>query len=202
MLGRGLVKLVLGHDWVSELQDRVLTSDGFDAPGNIGSGTRRFARFTFDAPLDKLGLKATRLKLDGGLQSTRVRDPLTGELRSWSGFRPEWDWTIELRRDLAKWSYGVTVSDRAPITFFRIEEVDSVFNSRPFASVFAEYRPDKRTTLRLDVDNALDSAGQRLRTFHAANRSNSVPFITEFRHRDAHASVTFSINRTFGGSGG
>lgn len=201
VLGRGLVKLVLGHDWVSQLQDRVLTADGFDAPGNFGNGTRRFARFTFDAPLDKLGLKATRLKLEGGVQDSKVRDPLTGRSRGWSGFWPEWDWGVELRRDLAKWSYGMTVSDRAPITFFRIDEVDSNFNSQPFASVFAEYRPDKRTTLRIDVENALDTAGQRLRIFHAPNRGNPVPFITEFRHRDSHASITFSVNRTFGGGG-
>jgi hypothetical protein len=201
VLGRGLVKLVLGHDWVSQLQDRVLTPDGFDAPGNLGNGTRKFARFTFDAPLDKLGLKATRLKFEGGVQDTRVRDPLTGQIRAWSGFWPKWDYRIELRRDLAKWSYGATWNNRTSFAFYRTDELDVLINEKPFVSVFAEYRPDKRTTLRLDVENALDGAGQRMRTFYSPNRSNPVPFITEFRHRDAHASVTFSINRTFGGSG-
>ncbi|MFM5908366.1 MAG: hypothetical protein ACKOPO_12410 [Novosphingobium sp.] len=201
VLGRGVVKLVLGHDWVSQLQDRILTPDGFDAPGNLGKGARGFARFTFDAPLDGIGIKTVRIKLDGGVQTSTVRDPLSGLDRAWSGFWPEWDWLAELRRDHGKWSYGTTVRHRAPFSFFRVEEVDTQINSGPFASAFVEFRPDKRTTLRLDADNVFDTAGQRMRTFHAPDRRSLTPAITEFRHRDAHASVTFSINRTFGGSG-
>ncbi len=201
VLGRGLVKLVLGHDWVSQLQDRVLTPDGFDAPGNLGNGTRRFARLTFDAPLDKLGIKGMQLKLEGGVQKSEVRDPLSGAMRSWSGFWPEWNWLAELRRDHARWSYGATVQHRSSFAFYRTEELDQIFNSGPYATGFVEYRPDKRTTLRLDIDNLFDTAGQRLRTFHAPDRRSLTPAITEFRHRDAHTSVTFSINRTFGGGG-
>ncbi|MFM5932283.1 MAG: hypothetical protein ACKOPQ_15405 [Novosphingobium sp.] len=199
VLGRGLIKLVLGHDWVSQLQDRILTPDGFDAPGNLGNGTRRFARFTFDAPLDAIGIKAVRLKLDGGVQKSTVRDPLSGAERAWSGFWPEWDWLAELRRDSGKWSYGATVRHRSPFSFFRTEEVDGIFNSGPFATAFVEFRPDKRTTVRIDADNVFDTAGQRMRTFHVPDRRSLTPAFTEFRHRDAHASVTFSINRTFGG---
>ena len=46
-LGDGLVKLDLGHDQVSMVQDRILIFDddgnAFDAPGNLGSGKRSFA---------------------------------------------------------------------------------------------------------------------------------------------------------------
>ena len=45
--GDGLIKLDLGHDRVSMLQDRILILDdegnGFDAPGNLGTGKRSFA---------------------------------------------------------------------------------------------------------------------------------------------------------------
>jgi hypothetical protein len=201
VLGRGLVKLELGYDWVSLLQDRILTDDGFDAPGNIGSGTRKFARLTVDAPLDKLGLKATRFKFEGRVQDSQVRDPLSGQTRAWSGFWPKWDWNAELRRDLAKWSYGVALFDRAHFTFFRTDEVDSNFNSQIFATAFAEFRPDKRTTMRLDFDNVIDTAGQRFRQFYDPNRTAATPVATEFRHRNSHVGVSLSINRTFGGSG-
>ena len=52
LLKTGLIKLDLGHDRVSQLQDRVLTQEGFDAPGNLGTGTRRFVSMNIDAPLD------------------------------------------------------------------------------------------------------------------------------------------------------
>jgi hypothetical protein len=202
VLGQGLVKLELGHDWVSLLQDRILTDEGFDAPGNIGSGKRKFARATFDAPLDKLGLKATRIKFEGTLQETRVRDPLTGTARAWSGFWPKWNYELELRRDLAKWSYGATVFDRSTFAFYRTDELDSNFNNQAFVTAFVEFRPDKRTTMRLDLDNAIDTAGQRLRQFFDPNRSASQPSVIEFRHRNSHVAVTFSVNKTFGGSAG
>jgi hypothetical protein len=201
VLGQGLIKLELGHDWVSQLQDRILTDEGFDAPGNIGSGKRKFARATFDAPLDKLGLKATRLKFEGTLQETSVRDPLSGTNRAWSGFWPKWDYELELRRDLGKWSYGATLFDRAPFSFFRTDEIDSNFNSQPFAIGFVEFRPDKQTTMRFDVDNAIDTRGQRFRQFFDPNRTAAQPTVNEFRDRNSHVAVTFSVNRTFGGSG-
>jgi hypothetical protein len=201
VLGQGLLKLELGRDWVSQLQDRILTEEGFDAPGNIGSGKRKFARLTFDAPLDKLGLKATRLKFEGTVQDSSVRDPLTGRARAWSGLWPKWNYELELRRDLAKWSYGATLFDRDSFTFYRTGEIDSIFNSQPYAVAFVEFRPDKRTTMRLDFDNAIDTRGQRFRQFFDPNRTSSQPVANEFRDRNSHVAVTFSVNRTFGGSG-
>lgn len=200
VLGRGQVKLELGHDWGSMLQDRVITDEGFDAPGNIGSGTRKFAALTFDAPLDNLGLKATRLKLTGTVQDSEVRDPLSGLNRAWSGRYPEWEWEVDLRRDLASWSYGLNVSDRAWYSFYRTNEVDNMILERAFGRAFVEYRPDRKTTMRVDVENAFDTAGQRFREFFTPDRASPDPFANEFRNREAHVAVTFSVNRTFGGT--
>jgi hypothetical protein len=198
VLGKGQVRLEAGYDWASDLQDRILTPEGFDAPGNIGSGMRKFVQGTFDAPLDQLGLKGTRFKLTGGWQEHSVRDPLTGQERPWSGFRPAWNWSAELRRDAAKWSYGLSVFRQATSTVYRIDEIDRFFNSGPFGIAFAEYRPDKKTTIRLDVENVFDVAGQRERTFFDPDRRQALASAVEFRHRDAHAAVTLSVNRTFG----
>jgi hypothetical protein len=104
-----------------------------------------------------------------------------------------------LRRDLAKWSYGVNLGDNASGVFHRTSEIDSFFNNRPFGSGFVEFRPDKRTTLRLDAENILDTAGQRFREFYVPNRTAPVPSFTEFRHRDQHVAVQLTITRTFGG---
>lgn len=197
ILGKGVVRLEVGHDRVSMLQDRILTPQGFDAPGNIGSGTRSFAAITIDAPLDQLGLKSTRLKFSGTIQDHSVRDPLTGQSRPWSGFRPRWNWTAELRRDLSKWSYGAEIFREDTSTIYRIDELDSFSNTGPFVLAFIEYRPDKRTTLRLDVENAADVPGQRRRLFFDPNRSAAAPVVEEFRHRNAHVVFVFSVNRKF-----
>jgi hypothetical protein len=197
ILGKGVLRFEAGHDRVSMLQDRILTPEGFDAPGNIGSGTRSFAAITIDAPLDSLGLKAVRLKWSGAMQEHSVRDPITGQSRPWSGFRPSWSWNAELRRDLSQWSYGAEIYREGTSTIYRIDELDSFFNSGPFVLGFVEYRPDKRTTVRLDVENVIDVAGQRRRLFFDPNRSAPDPVVEEFRHRDAHVGFVLSINRTF-----
>lgn len=197
VLGDGVLRLELGHDRVSMLQDRILTPEGYDAPGNIGSGTHSFSTLTLDTPLDQLGIKATRLKLGGSWQTDSVRDPITGQDRRWSGFRPKWSFDGELRRDFAQWSYGVEAHRQSKSTVYRIDEIDSFFNSGPFVIAFAEFRPDKRTTLRLDAENAADVAGQRRRLFFSPNRTVAQPEIEEFRQRNSHVKLILSLNRTF-----
>lgn len=198
LLGRGLAKLELGHDRISKLQDRILTDQGFDAPGNIGTGTRYFVRVTLDVPLDSLGLRGFNFRTDDSFQKTRVRDPLTGAKRGFSGFWPSYDLSAELRRDLGKTAFGASINDRDEITFFRTDEIDSNFNHGPFVSVFAEYRPDAKTTLRLDVDNAANATGNRRRFFFDPNRTAAEPFAEEYRVRNSHVTLTFSLRRGFG----
>lgn len=201
LLKTGLVKLDFGYDRVSMLQDRVLTPEGFDAPGNLGTGTRLFAQATLDAPLDKLGLKAFRFRGDATIQRTRVTDPLTGDPRDWSGFWQTWQWDVELRRDAADWALGFNASDRAPGAFYRTTEIDRLFNGGPFVTAFAEYRPDKRTTLRFEVENLTDTTGNRRRLFFDPDRSAPQPFADEFRQRNQHVAFTLSLRRGFGGGG-
>ena len=201
LLVKGLAKLELGYDRVSLLQDRVLTDGGFDAPGNIGTGTRQFAKLNLDAPLDRLGLANVQLRSEATVQKTSVRDPLSGQRRAFSGFWPEWRWLVELRRDKGPLSFGATLQDRARFGFFRTDEIDRNLNNRPFMNAFAEYRPDPKTTLRLDFDNVLQTAGQRQRQFFDPNRSAANPVANELRSRNSHLAVTFSVRRGFGGGG-
>jgi hypothetical protein len=208
LLGDGQIKLDLGHDHISLLQDRVLICDEldptlcFDAPGNIGTGKRSFAALTVDAPLQKLGLSGTRLKFFGQLQKTRVEDPISGEKRNFSDFYPEWQWEVSLRRDKGAFSYGFAVSDRDRFTFFRTDEFDTGFNSQPYATAFIEYRPDPRTSVTFDIDNAINTHAKRNRDIFIPNRLDPDFEVNEFRERNRHLNFGLTVKRTFGGSGG
>ena len=151
-LGDGLAKIDVGYDLVNDLQERVLISAGgedFDAPGNLGTGKRYFARLTLDAPLAKLGLKGVRAKFNGQLQRTRVEDPISGEKRNFTGNFPDWEWSLDVRHDVGAISYGFVLSDRDRFTFFRTDEFDSNFKGGPYATAFVEYRPRAGMTLSL-----------------------------------------------------
>ncbi len=202
VLGDGLVKVDLGIDRISKLQDVILTEDGFSAPGNLGTGKRRFVSLQIDAPLDRLGITGTRVKLNGQLQRTRVRDPISGLVRNFSDFFPDWEWTIEVRRDVGRFSYGMTVNDRDRFSFFRANEIDANFNGGPYGTAFVEYRPAQRTSITFDIDNLFDTTGERERTFFLPNRSNLEPAFVERRVRNRHVAFGLTLKQSFGSGGG
>ena len=208
LLGDGLAKLDVGHDLVSDVQDRVLICDPlppaicFDAPGNLGTGKRYFARLTLDAPLTRLGLDGFRIKFDGQLQRTRVEDPINHQMRNFSGDFPDWNWSVDVRRDAGKFSYGFNINDRDRITFFRTDEFDANFNGGPYGTAFIEYRPRAGTTITFDIDNALNTSGQRNRLLFDPNRGAPNPIVqNEFRERNRHLNLGLTFKQTFGGGG-
>jgi hypothetical protein len=209
ILGDGLFKLDLGYDLVSMLQDRVLLCDPenptdpetcFDAPGNLGTGKRYFATLTLDVPLGRLwsGLRA---KLDATVQRTRVDDPISGDPRKFSGFFPAWNWTFNLRRDAGRWSYGFNLNDYQRFTFYRTDEFDTNFNGGPYATAFIEFRPTARTSITFDVDNALETSGNRLRILFDPNRATPETVTREMRERNRHISLGLTLKQSFGSDG-
>ncbi|MGI8706214.1 MAG: TonB-dependent receptor plug domain-containing protein [Sphingomicrobium sp.] len=204
IFGEGLAKLDVGHDLISLLQDRVLIFDeegnAFDAPGNIGTGKRWFARLTLDAPLGNVW-SGLRVRFNGQLQRTRVEDPISGEPRNFTGFFPDWEWNVDVRRDSGAFSYGFVVADRDRFTFFRTDEFDTNFNGGPYGTAFIEYRPDPRWAITLDVDNALNTSGNRNRLIFIPNRLTPQLVVNEFRERNRHLNFGLTIKRSFGSGG-
>ena len=196
----GVVKLDLAYQRISQLQDRILSPEGLDAPGNLGRGTLSSATFTIDASLQRFGLTGTRLKADATFQRTRVHDPISDAMRSFSGYFPSWSWEASLRRDAGKFAYGMKVQDRASVAFYRADEIDANPSLGPYATAFLEYRPDARTTVTLDVDNWLNNGGGRDRLFFLPNRSSPSPSFREVRVRNSHLSFGLTFKRSFSGS--
>ena len=198
IFGDGLVKLDFGIDRISQLQDQILTEEGFSAPGNLGTGKRRFVSLQVDAPLERLGLTGTRIKLNGQLQRTRVLDPISGEVRKFSDFFPDWEWRIDIRRDVGRFSYGMVVNDSQRWSLFRGNEIDTFFNGGPYGTAFVEYRPAPRTSITLDVDNLFNTTGERERQFFFPNRSTQEPGEFERRVRNRHLSFGLTLKQSFG----
>ena len=88
-----------------------------------------------------------RVRFNGTVRRTRVTDPISGEKRNFSDFYPDWEWNVDVRRDVGAFSYGFVVSDRDRFTFFRTDEFDTNFNGGPYATAFIEYRPGPRTSI-------------------------------------------------------
>jgi hypothetical protein len=205
LLKTGLLKLELGYDLVSKLQDRILLFDdqgvGFDSPGNLGTGRRYYAELTADAPLDRLW-KGLHVKFDGTIQHTSVDDPVDGLSRKWSGYYPDWLWSLDIRRDSGRWSFGTLITDNQRFTFYRTDTYDTNFNGGPYGTLFVEFRPRPATTLRFDVDNLFQTSGERDLLRFTPNRATPQQIINEFRERNRHLSFGFTLKQAFDGGGG
>jgi outer membrane receptor protein involved in Fe transport len=205
LFGDGLLKLDVGADLISKVQDQILIFDdkgnAFSGPGNLGKGTRHFATLTLDAPLGRLwsGLRA---KFTATVQRTRVDDPISGQPRNFSGFFPDWQWDFNVRRDIGKFSYGFDLSDRADFTFFRTDEFDRNFNGGIYGTAFIEYRLTPRTSITLDVDNALNTTGNRDRLLFIPNRAQPAQILDELRERNRHLAIGLTLKQSFGGGAG
>jgi hypothetical protein len=196
ILGDGQARLELGYQHIQEVQDRVPTPEGFDAPGNLGDGRHAFIRGTLDAPLGRFGIRGGRLTVNGTIRDTSVQDPYTGRDRAFSGFT-EWELQALFRQDLGSFAWGVQYFGSPARPFFRRNEVDVPDGLEPYVEIFADYRMTPRTTFTLRVENVFDVKGTRLRTFYRPDRSNLVPSSTEYRERSGHPAVSLRLRHSF-----
>ena len=197
ILGDGLVKLEAGYHFISLVQDRVPTPEGFDAPGNLGSGRLFLVRSTIDAPLAKLGVKGGRLTVHTSYVDTSVEDPYTGLQRHFSGYSI-FSADASFRQDLGKFAWGTSFYVNAPTYFFRQDEVDKPYSQNPYVTAFVEYRPSKKTTLTFSLDNLTNVPAFRNRTFFFPDRTNPAPGRFEHRHRNKHVIPSLSVKHSFG----
>jgi hypothetical protein len=204
LFGQGKIRLELGYDLVSLLQDRILVFDeegnAFDAPGNLGTGRRQYADLTLDAPLDRFW-KGLRVKLHGNVQHTRVEDPISGDPRRWSGFFPSWAWDADIRRDIGKFAYGFAVQDNDRTTIFRTDVLDTRWNGGVYASAFVEYRPNKKQTLTLNLNDISNVGGGRNLLEFFPNRTVGDPSVLDHRFRNSHVRIGLTLKQSFGGGG-
>jgi hypothetical protein len=197
ILGDGLVKLEVGYNKISLVQDRVPTPEGFDAPGNLGDGRLFLVRTTFDAPLARFGIKGGRFTAHTSYVDTSVEDPYTHRQRHFSGYSI-FNADAGFRQDLGKFAWGVNAYYNAPTYFYRQNEIDKPFSSNPYLSAFVEYRPSPKTTLTFNLENLTDGPAYRDRTFFFPDRRTQDPDLFEHRNRNKHIVPSISVKHSFG----
>lgn len=197
ILGDGLAKVELGYNLVSQVQDRVPTPEGFDAPGNLGDGRVAFVRTTVDLPLAGAGIKGGRLTWNGMLRDSSVEDPYTLRNRRFSGLT-SWSYDLSFRQDLGTFAWGATYTGSPMTPYFWRDQIDTPNGKEPYVTAFVEYRPTKATTVTLGLDNIFQAAGTRSRLFFRPDRTNPNPHEMEFRERNAHVAAYLRVKHSFG----
>lgn len=198
----GAIVLTVRRSSLTDVIDRapIRTPDGvFDAPANIGDGTREELAVNLTLPLATLGLKGAQLQAESTWRRSEVTDPTTLQTREISGLRPlEWElhFTHDLPRLNTTWGANVFGSWRE--TYYRFDEVDIV-KLKTFVELFAEVRPRSDVNVRLALMNAGDRGQRRTRYVYAGGRD--VVAAPEVFDRDLQFGRMFyvRVRKTFGG---
>jgi hypothetical protein len=190
------------HYEYAQIEDRVGVMDPsgitYDAPGDIGSGTKDELAFTLTVPTDRLLVKNGQLTGDATFRRSRVIDPTTGGPREISGLHPS-DWDLHFTQGLPRWkaAWGFDVNGQWRQTFYRFNEIDTD-KVKTYLSLFAEYKPRTDLTLKLEILNATDRGVEHFRQVFVGPRDdNPLAFID---HRDLGVGrfVRISMVKSFG----
>ncbi|WP_294250893.1 TonB-dependent receptor [uncultured Sphingomonas sp.] len=170
--GKGALELGAKHEATRHVIDYIPLEGGYDAIGNIGTGTRDTLSGTLTLPFDKLGIKDARLRGAAELVRSHVTDPLTGERRRYTNEVP-FTCSGSFSQDLfgGRFTYGVYGSCGQPgANLYRIREFRTT-EIQPTFEIYGIWKPSKKLAIRLDAGNLTNPARIYDRDVYAGERN-------------------------------
>lgn len=201
--GKGAVVLTYRHFELKDVIDTApvfdATGKAFDAPGNIGSGTKSEYAISGTLPLEKLGWKGAELRGAATWRDSSVTDPTTGRKREISGLRPL-SWEAHFTHDLPQWrmNWGVDAFGAWRETYYRVDQITDR-KLKTYVELFAEYRPQPDLSLRVELSNLTERGFRNTRRVWNGPRSAGPLQFTDDRDIQFGRMVYFRVRKTFGG---
>jgi TonB dependent receptor/TonB-dependent Receptor Plug Domain len=197
----GALVLTARHDWISETSDRIgVFGPGFafDAPGNIGRGSKTRIDANLSLPLRRLGVAGGLLKVEIGYRWSSVIDPTTGVRRPISREEPV-EGAIHFTQDRPamgfRWGADLILAESD--SEYRFNEIRETRVAGRL-SVFAEVRPFAHWTLRAFVENFTGRSVERDRFIYGGARSTQPLRYTETRVLATRPLVGLLLRHEFG----
>ncbi len=172
--GRGAVTLTASHAKLTDVIDLIPIENRFDAPGNIGNGTRQEAKLAVSLPLDRLGASGTLIRMNAAWRRSRVTDPVTAERRRISLQRP-FQADITIIKDLPRLRSVITADFYTGFreTSYRINEIRTIHaSSDPLAKIYWDWTVKPGTALRFMFENISFRSRGRKRLLYDGPRSS------------------------------
>jgi outer membrane receptor protein involved in Fe transport len=195
----GSITLTARHFEITDVIDSAPDPSGaFDAPANIGEGTRDEIGLELTLPMDRLGLKDGVLRGESTWRRSEVIDPTTGETREISGEHPV-DWEVRYTQGLPQWrmTWGFDVYGALREPFYRFNEVTQI-KLRSFVVPWVEWKPRRDISIRMDVQNITSRNFNRTREVYDGPRDTVPLLFLEHQELDNKTSLYVRVRKTFG----
>jgi outer membrane receptor for ferrienterochelin and colicins len=177
----GSLKLRVESEKIKDLVEQVPLDAITEAPGNLPSASRFSVSLKSTLQLDAIGFRGARLESTLLKQDTKVRDPLLGIIRSFSGYQ-RWFAVAEFRHDLpnSAWAWGLNADRNSGNESFRLDYQNRFKVTQPFAAVFVEHKNLFGLKVNLAVRNLLNSKERTIETFYLARRDGPIRQIEDW----------------------
>ena len=199
--GKGAITLSYLRSNVEKLNDRIVVVTPtaiFDAPGNIGDGSRDRVSLDATIPFDRVGLKDLRLVLDYTWSWQDLVDPVTGIHRGASGQSP-FAGNLSLIQDVPAWNstFGIQAVHEPRRTTYLLRElrVEDTKQSRQVLYWTWQARPDFQ--LRFQLENPIRRQRGRLRTFYTTSRAVADFSGSETQRTTSRPVIRVTMRKTF-----
>ena len=183
--------------YIEDPIDRILFADGSEGPGNLDSAIRYGVKGNMTLVFDTLGAKGLRVDLSGGLENSRIDDPVTGRSRKINNTLV-WNYDLGISHDIpnSDWAWGLDIDLFKQSTFFRLDQSFESTIRNPFN--VARITHKDVFGMRVDVffQNFLEYRNERERLIFAGDRNGE--FIGgEFYVRKRGRRMGLKISDTF-----
>lgn len=194
----GSTKVRLINRDVEDYVDVVPVGVSGESIGNISSAKIRAIDWTSTIQFDPIGWKGVKLDTRVLWQPSRLRDPFTGEKRTYSNIT---DKLIELnlRHDVpgTDWAWGSGFSYAHQQPSYRRNSVDRIYEGPVFLSFFVENKNVLGLTMSAGVDAINNPRSKRDRTVFTDLRGASPIAFVEKRDRLIGPIFFYTVKGTF-----
>lgn len=183
---------------VEDIVDIVPIGASEEGVGNLPHATRFGMESTSTIQFAPLGLPGAKLDARLGFEISRVRDPLTGEMRPISGAQDRWA-ELNFRHDIPKsdFAWGASASLYHYAKYVYLTEVNQENEGPWFVNAFVEHKDVFGLTLRAQVGNIFSARHYFDRAVYAGRR-NASPLVFRQRNDQLIGPIfTFTVRGSF-----
>lgn len=170
----GKTRLRLFYRRVDDIIDYIPIGEDEEGIGNLPRADRVGFESVSTFQMDPIGWTGAKINLTVGREWTSVKDPLTGEKRPISGTRSKWA-NLQVRHDIPQtpWAWSAYAHYNYYEKDFYLTEVYHSLDLPYFVGFYVENKDVLGTTVRLTVDNIVESKHKVWRTVHTGYRDRT-----------------------------